>query len=641
MRLTLFTTLALLFGAQILFAQRQADWSAELTGNAQAIIFHHVTGVPIIQTEKAYIGLNPEAKSVAWTMPRSADKALSAVVETGTDFYNMMNTPYVLIRQNLVDSRTGEVILSKATDDYKRVEDYEVIPSLNAVLLRTTADGKLRLYLVDMTTNKKQWSVDVLKGGIGLGIKAATGNEEEEERIDVPMYTTMVTKSKHLLYRYKKNLACIDGNSGQLLWLEKTDPGEVLLSQDEKTVYLIEARDGLVAASLASAGMKLLSNKLYAFDLLTGKSPWKSEIKADENIQWVDLHPDYIAIVHKKGCNLYDYATGEARWKKDYEARRVTEIQANNEGYLVTFYSGYKSMQLGPDGKALWKKAQLLEVEEGEEIEVPEEGGFKVYPYAKGKLLVDASTAIFIPKKGSGAKRWMYKFSPIDRVAFDEQRQNYIIVAKSKVLVINPDRYPTTGVEFKTGVENPNELLVIEIREKSYFLSGQQEYIIVDPEANRVQYKYYKKPFDGAGLLIGLSNVAGGVVAVAGVTNSIKGATKNAASTKELTTPGSEGDADLKRGSNQLKTANVMYEVNSMMPPERFNAFKETRDHAYFFTKEKKGDDAEKILVKVSKDDGTEADKLIFDNARPIYQIDEIQKRVYYAFKNTVKVFNM
>ena len=207
--------------------------------------------------------------------------------------------------------------------------------------------------------------------------------------------------------------------------------------------------------------------------------------------------------------------------------------------------------------------------------------------------------------------------------------------------MVNPDRYPTAGMEFKTGVENPAELLVMEIREKSYFLSGEQEYIIVDPEGNRVLYKYYKKPFDGKGLLIGLGKVAETAVAVAGVTNSIKGASKNATSTEELTSPGSEGESDLKRGSNQIKAANVMHDVNSMMPPERFNAFKESRDHAYFFTKEKKGDDAEKILVKVSKDDGTEADKLIFDNARPIYQIDEIQKRVYYAFKNTVKVFNM
>jgi hypothetical protein len=45
--------------------------------------------------------------------------------------------------------------------------------------------------------------------------------------------------------------------------------------------------------------------------------------------------------------------------------------------------------------------------------------------------------------------------------------------------------------------------------------------------------------------------------------------------------------------------------------------------------------------VKVSKDTGEEVDKLIFDDARPLYQVDEVQRRVYYANKGVLKVFNM
>ena len=88
-------------------AQRAADWSVELTGNTQKIIFQYLTGVPIVQTEKAYIGLDPATQKIAWTAERSADKAVSAVVETGTDFFNMRGTPYVLVRNSLTDSRTG------------------------------------------------------------------------------------------------------------------------------------------------------------------------------------------------------------------------------------------------------------------------------------------------------------------------------------------------------------------------------------------------------------------------------------------------------------------------------------------------------------------------------------------------------
>lgn len=107
-------TAALCFCAAFhLHAQRQADWSLELTGNAQSIIFQHLTGVPIVQTEKAYMGIDPASQKIAWTAERSGDKAMSGIVETGTDFYNMAGTPYVLIRHNLMDSRTGEILIDK------------------------------------------------------------------------------------------------------------------------------------------------------------------------------------------------------------------------------------------------------------------------------------------------------------------------------------------------------------------------------------------------------------------------------------------------------------------------------------------------------------------------------------------------
>ena len=77
------------------------------------------------------------------------------------------------------------------------------------------------------------------------------------------------------------------------------------------------------------------------------------------------------------------------------------------------------------------------------------------------------------------------------------------------------------------------------------------------------------------------------------------------------------------------------------MPPSRYSAFKEDRDFAYYLTDEAVSGKGKNMLIKVSKDQGGEADKLIFDNARPLYQIDEIQKRVFYVHKNTLKVFQM
>ena len=626
-----------------IFAQRQADWSAELNGNAQQIIFQYLTGVPIIQTEKAYIGINPESKKVAWTAERSAEQALSGIVETTTDFYNMNLTPYVLVRSNLIDSRDGKVLLDKETENYKRVEDYEVIPALNSVLIRTTAEGKLRLYLVNMSKNKVEWKVDAMKSG-GIPIKTSSDSDEEES-IDVPVNTTLLTPSKHLLYRNKKNLACIDAKTGELLWTEKANPAEVLLSPDGKSVLIIEAQSGgLMAMATAGSGAKMKDKKLIALDLLTGKEVWKDEIEAKENIRWVDTHPDFLTVVHKKGCNLYNYATGKSLWKRDFEERRIVEIQPNAEGYLVFFHSGYKSMQLSPEGKELWKKAKVKETEDGD-TDVPEDGGLDRYEFAKGDILIEEKEVRFVPAKGSGMKRWSNKLDDETRVAYDDSRKNIIILTKKKMLIINPDNIASVALSMTIDVFASKDFHTLEIRKNSYFLTSQQEYILVWPsEDNKVAHKYYKKPFDGKGFLM---NTAGAAMTVgsaaagtSGIINANKGAAGAVGSSFGMMPPGS-GETELRRANKQINAANTMADAASMMPSGRWEAFAQTRDHAYYFTKEKGDDESVKLLIKVSKDTGEEVDKLIFDDARPLYQIDEIQKRIYYANKGVLKVFNM
>lgn len=644
MRFTQIVVAALcLCAAQPLFAQRPADWSVELTGNAQRIIFQHMTGVPIIQTDKAYVGIDPVSRKAVWTVERSAEKALSGVIETNTDFYNMARTPYVLIRHNLIDSRDGKVLMDKTQEGYKRVEDYEIIPALNSVLIRARADGKLRLYLVDMTDNKLRWKTDVMKAGLQL--KAESDEEPAEESIEVPSYTTIVTSDKHLLYQYKKSIACLEAGSGNLLWVEKAEPAEILLSPGEKNVLVIEAESGgLMAMALAGTGVKIKSKKIQAYDLLTGKKAWKDEIEADEKVRWVDTHPDFLTVVHKKGCNLYNYATGEKLWKKDFDGRRVTEILPNAEGYLVTFHSGYKTMQLSKEGKELWKKPRVKESEDGDVEDVPEDGGVDRYTYAKGDVIVTANSVVFSPVKGSGMKRWKLDLNQTARVAFDPNRQNLIILTSNNLVLVNPDVYPQSAIQLKVDFENAAEFLTLELREKAYFMTGMQEFVIVEPDNNNVVHKYYKKPFDSKAFWINAANtgmaVTSATMTVAGVSNAGKGGALATGSTMGMLPPGS-GDTEMRRANRQLNTAATLDEVSSMMPPARFEAFRLTRDFAYYFTKEKSGDDTEKILVKVNKDTGAEEDKLIFDNARPLYQVDEIQKRVYYADKNALKVFNM
>ena len=621
----------------ILLAQRQADWSVEVSGVPQQILFQPLTGIPILQTDKAYVGVDPEQKKAIWTIQRSAVKALSAVVDSEIDYFNVHGTPYVIIRNSLIDSRDGKLIIDKEKEDITSIESFELVPQLGAVLLRIQGKGMLQLYLVDLKSNQISWKTEVVKSS---GIELTSSNAPEVTDIGIAPGTTLITKSQQILYIHKKNLACIDGASGKLLWVEKSEPGLVLTTPDEKTVLSVEAGGGgLMSAMSAAFSGITLGSKIKAFDVISGKEIWKKELEAKENIRWIDPRPEYLVVTHKDGCNLYDYTSAEPLWKKDFDGKRVYDVQANAEGFLVLFNSGYRSMQLDKNGKELWKKPQSV-LDSEDEIEIPEEGGVDRYTYDKGTVIVTPTTIVFYPKKGTGLKRWSESLDATVRMAYDASRKN-IILARGKFLwIVNPDQNPKVVKELKIDLEAPYAFNLLEIRDQSYFMSSSQEYAILNFATDGIVNKYYKRPADSKAFLAGLASktLSLGVTAFA-FASVVKG-TEGVLTEAGMYPPGAGGSAvDYKKADTQANRANALYDVKSFIPTGRVNAFKQTRDLAYFLGVDKKDDLI--FLAKVNKDSGAEADKLIFDDPRPVYQVDEYTKRVYYLSKGMLKVFNM
>lgn len=618
-------------------AQRTADWSAEFTGNAQKIILQNFTGIPIVQTENAFIGIDPETHKVAWTAKRASNK-LVAAMEEGTDFYNLDMTPYVLVRENLLDSRTGQALMDKERDGYKEVEAFEVIPEMNGVLLQTVAKGMVRLYFVSMTDNKVLWSTDVMKKSVvefvdmtPQGQAAAEANDDGD--IENPLGSSLVSPDGYLFYRNKKNLICLKSESGKVLWSEKVSAAELLLSPSGKTLLVAEAEAGPAIEGTIS---RPKGKKISAYSIVTGKPAWKAEIKADAPVRWLDAHPKFLTVVHRKGCNLYNYITGEALWKDDFPARRVVEVLANDEGYLVTYESGYKSMQLGKDGSPRWKKPLLIETDEGEETgdDTPDDSGVDRFRFAKGDVLVAADRIRFVPAKGSGMKRWKMKLSLSDRISYDPVRKNLVVLTLQKFLLVNPDKNPKVALDLKVDLKDPYAFDIFEIREKTYFMSSEKEYVILDPANGTATHKYYPRAFDPTGLLL---HAAFAGLASAGMT-----VREDSEGTRQVRW-GRPGACNLEANNSKSEkaSASAIGEVLSLMPSARYNAFKQSRDFAFYLTDEEVGGKGKNVLIKISKDQGGEADKLVFDNARPLYQVDELQKRVFYAHKNTLKAFQM
>jgi hypothetical protein len=152
----------LLVATSSLFGQRKADWTADLPAGGSEIFFHSLTGVPIVKGDDYYAGINVQTHAVSWTIKRSSMQAVSAVLGTdeGEDYFEVANSPYAVVNNTFVDTRDGKIVLQREKDAYKKIADYELIPSLDAILVRTSAEGFVRLHLIDKKTGTKKWSSD-------------------------------------------------------------------------------------------------------------------------------------------------------------------------------------------------------------------------------------------------------------------------------------------------------------------------------------------------------------------------------------------------------------------------------------------------------------------------------------------------
>ncbi len=99
---------AILTFAGNLRAQRPADWSTQLAGEANQIFFHSLTGVPIVQGNDYYAGIDVQNHSIKWTVKRSGMQALAAVTGTdeGQDFFEIANSPFAVANNTFLTQET-------------------------------------------------------------------------------------------------------------------------------------------------------------------------------------------------------------------------------------------------------------------------------------------------------------------------------------------------------------------------------------------------------------------------------------------------------------------------------------------------------------------------------------------------------
>lgn len=622
------------------FSQRKPDNVIDLKNHLQEINIHQITGVPIAVTNEAYFGIDPTTNQTLWKVDRALYQKLSNLTDTEEDFFEVALTPYAIINNNLVDVRTGKLILDKSKENIKRLKTYDTMLPIGVLLIEGAADGIQYLYCIDLNKNDLKWKAKI---GTTSMLKDAIKNAVPENPFTTGSFKTLVSKAGDFIYKSGKHLISINGKNGSIMWDLNIDPGQAFFNQNESRLIVVDKGGSMMSLMTSSMTMNLnkmeaLGKEVIAIDPLTGKTIF--EIKLSDKYKWASDFGDKFFIASTDGGNLYSYENGQKAFKKDFEEKRIQYVQQTSEGYLIAYKN--KQMLVDATGKSIWKKP--LEIED-----ISDDVDYDRYEYSSGYIIAYKSYLGYYAKDQK-KPLWKIGVDEKAKLAYDSFHKNILILDGEKYYIINPDKSIEKPKPLKVKLNDDGDSFnVVDIKANTYFFSGPFEYFITDINGKILKQKYYKQPGE---LGRQLANIGTGVLAAAaiyqasaGVINTGMGITKVMSGTFEpLGESGAslvdKGTGQINKGLGQIYSADAMLtgaNLLSVFGGPRYNAFGSTLTNAYYFTK---GENGEKLLVRVLKENGDETDKLIFLNNKPVYEIDYITNKVFYLHNNELHIFN-
>ncbi len=629
LNLSKLSLLVFLVTSSAIYAQRSADKQVNFDGKIEELFFHEFSAVPIVLTDKTVAGIDAEKGTKIWEVKGDRISLLGGALQSDEPNYRMVPfSPYIIVANLLIDTRDGTVLLDKEKEGYKKIKSFKIVPELEAFIFQCTTEEKTqnKAFLVSLKSNTTKWNSD-------LTLK-------KKGRLD----NIVVDKNNNIAFTVGSNLFIVNSENGSVILNEEEKIGKLYLNPSKDILYAVEAAGGGLGSMMGAAmtmnlnKLTALGEKIHAFNAADGSKAWKKPLKLDEGFMFEQEVDGKMFVKHEKAGSLYDYATGEKLWKKDFEKRRINEVEKVAEGYMV--YYGARKMLLDDTGKKAWKKAQF----NGNDFlaEVGEDDTYDEFRYTKGSII---ATPYRIAYYEDGLKKAVWKFGVDEetRIAYDEQEKNLIVLDGKRLYLLNPDKGWNEDNNQKLELKKHKDFNRLEVRGDNYFLSSSWEYAIVGKDGVVKKTQYYPQPGEtGRKLLNVLSvaaDVAGAAYQVAGVYNVGVGATSGVSETVTgVRPPGTGGFKQADKGVNQVYAgAYTQMAAQALYNPNRYNGSAETKDYAFYFTK----DNAEtKYLVQVTKDAGEEKDKFTFEDNKPQYHVDQVEKRVFYTKGKDLNIFD-
>jgi len=623
-----FSIILLFLVAFSVTAQRKYDEIITTENNVQDIVQNEITGIVVFKEDGTIKGLDPETKKVVWTLTKEDFGTITSKdILTDPEFGNMFKekrdlttvsgSPYVEAYINskylIINTDTGKVVYNSSKESFF-VFQSDFIPETNEYLLTLKKDGDMAIALLDMATGELKWTttVDKAKAMISFSLKLSANTNKAKINGNTVYY---------LLYG---NLYSFDKESGKLNWKAAEEYTKFYETQNDKNIVVVNA-----------AG--LFSNKQYLNVLSTedGKSIWKESIKTKQVVYLEDWGTKLL-VAHNSGFNFFDLKTGEKIWKKDARGDGLKRVIPIEQDFL--YVAENEMMLINKDGEKLWKK--FIEISDDKEDPIYYLGkvGEKVM-YLTGTYgnMVDYKTGVKLWKRNINFD----KSRPV-LPTYDEATNSYLVYNDEKLYKFDPSISDKPEPFAKVNIKKEKELNSIELFPWGVVLSGPVEVMGVNLDGTVKYHHVYTQPGEGTRRLLKSAAIAGSIglgvgSAVSAVQASELTMTYRDSSGNMRSTVLKEEDKSKMNQAKNMAGASAALGVVAAKFDKRFNAMKQNRDYSYIFAK---ADTGEKILVKVNKADGVEVDKIIFNNNKPLYEIDPATQNIFYVSDKSIQIFN-
>lgn len=614
------------------FSQRVADEVLKMNSKIEDLTQNSITGIIVVKEGNVVKGINPETKTEIWSF--DADKTvgsattLEALSKVDTDnlfaskriLKPIEGTPYIEALVNyktvLINSGDGKVVYNSANYKYT-VFNSQFLYDDNEYLVKGVEDGKVIASLIDLNTGVVKWkTVQGDAKSMFSSMFTFKANQSNEAVV-----------SNNMIYSlYYGKLSAIDRTNGNLKWVGDIEYTKVFSTQNNKNLVVINSK-----------GMLSTKQYLNVLDSETGKAIWEDAIKT-KYIVYLEDWGTKILVAHHSGFNFYNLKDGSKVWKKDARGDGLKKVIPIDGDYL--YVAENEMMLIDKNGQKKWKN--FIEISDNKEdaINCLEKVDDKV-------LYLTATYGNMVDYK-SGKKLWRgnLKFNenrPLLNV-FDEENKQFLVYNDEKLFKFDTKVTDKPDAFAKVNIKKEKELNSIELFSWGVALSGPTEVMGVSKEGKVLYQRIYTQPGDGGRAWGSALATAGSIgFGVASATNTIFGSewtmtTIDPSTGKESTSVvKARNESQLRRAGNQAVASAVLADVSKRFG-QRYQAMKQNRDYSYIFAKDEAT--SKNVLVKVKKEDGTELDKIIFENMRPIYEINPATQSIYYIYENELRIFN-